>query len=168
MKKTLVILSLVLVLCFFFLSSTDEESAIRAELDALQNAVKVAEQLHPLATLSQAKDISKSFILPLSLESNDSRFAPISFEAVEKFRGKIAQGLGALSSFEASYVVRELDIKNSKAKLLAKIDLLGSLKGRDDKFYESHLVEVELRKVDGSWGIVAGKQLENLRGNEEE
>jgi hypothetical protein len=163
MVKKILVVVLPLLILYLFFNSSDEEKEIRATLSRLVEIVSVSEAPHPIQVLSQAKDISQFLYVPLRFSASDERFVQREITDRKMLRQKIAQGFRQLHSLEASYKIKAIDIEKETAHLTAKVDVLASLKGREDRFYESHIVALSIRKIDGEWQIENVQQLENLR-----
>jgi hypothetical protein len=163
-KRYLLIgLTAVAALAALFLLHGSEEDRILERLEDLRELAGIHAPESSVELLVKSRLLGEFFTETTfyDLSSNGQRRyeVPSRQELVQH----IARIRAKLASLELELQDMQVNIEGDTARVLCRGTGLGSIRGEDGKFLESHSIEIRLEKLDDSWMVAGGRHIRNER-----
>lgn len=163
-KRYLLIgLTAVAALAALFLLHGSEEDRILERLEDLRELAGIHAPESSVELLVKSRLLGEFFtettFYDLSSDGQHRYEVPSRQELVQH----IARIRAKLASLELELQDMQVSIEGDTARVLCRGTGLGSIRGEDGQFLESHSIEIRLEKLDDSWMVAGGRHIRNER-----
>ena len=155
----------VLVVALFLSSS--EEKKIAEQLEQLRNLTEIHGAESGMQQATKGRQIGQYFDAQTTFDLTNAGYRKYEIASRQELVQRVIRGRIKLEKLELALHDPGITVDGDRARVEVQGTALGSRRGEQGQFFESHLIEVILRKIDGEWLVVAARHIRDDRTDTE-
>lgn len=157
------LLATLAVVAVVLFRGTNEEKQILDQLEQIRGLTEVNAPEGALEQASKATRIGQFFSEQTTFDLSNAGYRTIDISDREELIRKILKGRATLSSLELALRDPRVTVEGKRAEVEFQGSALGSIRGEEGQFLDVHVLNVELKKEEGSWLVVGAQHIRDER-----
>jgi len=162
----LVLIAVAVLVTALFLGSS-EEKKILEQLEQIRNLTEIHTAESGMQQATKGRQIGQYFAVQTTFELTSAGYRKYEIASRQELVQRLIRGRMELDTLELALHDPEITVDGDNARVEVQGTALGSMRGEQGQFFESHLIEVMLRKKDGEWLVLAARHIRDDRTDTE-